>query len=124
MGWRAAEASFGVQTRWRRRSSRPIHWSTVRSMDPATLKERIANGDYEVDPVAVADAMLRRLRGTTDGMAQNECSYPDSSTSPSAKTSPGVPSTTKPSHVSSRLRCPRAFSSFSALRAGTQAHSS
>ena len=82
-------------------------------MNAAQLKEQIERGEYQVDPVAVADAMLRRLRGLT----QNECSYPESSPSASTKATPGVPSTTKPTHVSSapRLRGPRAL--FELLRA-------
>ncbi len=96
------------------------------AMNAAELKQQIEKGEYQVDPVAVADAMLRRLRGVAASVAQNECSYPESSPSASTKATPGSPSTTKPTHVSSapRLRGPRAFSSFSALRAGTQAHSS
>jgi anti-sigma28 factor (negative regulator of flagellin synthesis) len=30
-------------------------------MNTAKLKEQIEKGEYEVDPAAVADAMLRRL---------------------------------------------------------------
>ena len=123
---RSLRIAIRVQTRCSRPCSRPIHWSTVRNMDPAMLKERIASGDYEVDPVAVADAIMRRMRGLPEAAPQKECSYPESSSSPSVNTTPGVPSTTKPTHVSSpsRLRGPRGFSSFSALRAGTQTHSS
>jgi len=91
------------------------------AMNAAQLKEQIEKGEYQVDPAAVADAMLRRLRG----LDQNECSNPDNSPSASTNTTPGSPSTTKPTHVRSpRLRGPRGFSSFSALRAGTQAHNS
>jgi hypothetical protein len=61
-------------------------------MDAAVLKEKIENGEYSVDPKAVADAMLRRLRLA----AQNECSYPMSSPSASMKTASGCPSTTAP----------------------------
>jgi hypothetical protein len=96
------------------------------AMNAAKLKEQIEKGEYEVDPVAVADAMLRRLRGLAQPGAQNECSKPESSPSASTKATPGSPSTTKPTHVrsASRMRGARAFSSFSALRAGTQTHSS
>jgi hypothetical protein len=42
------------------------------------LKEEIERGSYQVDPKAVADAMLRRLFGATVGPDakpyQNECS--------------------------------------------------
>ena len=49
-------------------------------MNATQLKEQIERGEYQVDPVAVADAMLRRLRGLAAPSVQNECSYPDSST--------------------------------------------
>ena len=96
------------------------------AMNAAQLKEQIEKGEYQVDPVAVADAMLRRLRGLTEFRAQNECSKPDSSPSPSVNTAPGAPSTTKPTHIRSvaRLRGPRSLSSVIAVRAGTQTHSS
>lgn len=105
----------------------PLEYSPFEgiAMNATQLKEQIERGEYQIDPVAVADAMLRRLRGLAAPSVQNECSYPDSSTSPSVKATPGAPSTTKPTHLSpSRRRGPRAFSSFSALRAGTQAHNS
>jgi Anti-sigma-28 factor, FlgM len=93
-------------------------------MNPATLKAQIEKGEYQVDPVAVADAMLRRLQAHRE--AQNECSYPDSASPESLKMTPPEPSTTDPIHVSRapRLRRPRALSSIFALRAGTHAHSS
>jgi hypothetical protein len=96
------------------------------AMNAAKLKEQIEKGEYEVDPVAVADAMLRRLRGLAQPGAQNECSNPESSPSASTNATPGSPSTTKPTHVrsASRLRGPRAFSRIAAARPGTQAHSS
>jgi hypothetical protein len=62
-------------------------------MDPATLRDKIAKGQYQVDPTAVADAFLRRA------LAQNECSYPASSPSASANTTPGGPSITDPTQV-------------------------
>jgi hypothetical protein len=108
----------------------PLEYSPCEgiAMNAAQLKQQIENGEYQVDPVAVADAMLRRLRGLAEPSAQNECSYPDSSpsASASANTTPGGPSTTKPTHVRSvpRLRGPRALSSIAAVRAGTQAHNS
>ncbi len=110
-------------------ASTTFHWERI-AMNTAKLKEQIENGEYEVDPAAVADAMLRRLHGLGEPrareLAQNECSYPDSSPSPSVNTRPGGPSTTKPTHVRSvvRLRRPRSLSSLIAVSAGTQAHSS
>jgi len=56
-------------------------------MDAAVLKEQIEKGDYHVDPKAVADAMLRRLRL----FAQNECSYPVNGASASGNTTPAGP---------------------------------
>ena len=94
------------------------------NMNPATLKEQIEKGEYQVDPVAVADAMLRRLHALPE--AQKECSYPRSEPSASVKTTSPEPSMTEPIHVSRspRHRGPRAFSSIFAFRAGTHAHSS
>jgi hypothetical protein len=49
----------------------------------AGIKEQIEHGQYQVDPGAVADAILRRLgqsRPLLGGpSAYNKCSYPDSS---------------------------------------------
>jgi hypothetical protein len=56
-------------------------------MDAAVLKQQIEKGEYQVDPKAVADAMLRRLLF----FAQNECSYPANGSSTSTNTTPGVP---------------------------------
>ena len=106
----------------------PLEYSPFEgiAMNATQLKEQIERGEYQIDPVAVADAMLRRLRGLAAPSAQNECSYPESSPSASTKATPGSPSTTKPTHVRSapRLRGPRAFSSIAAARSGTQAHNS
>lgn len=98
-------------------------------MNAAQLKEQIERGKYQVDPVSVADAILRRWRGVGEPVpdpVQNECSKPDSSPSPSVNTTAGAPSATKPTHVRSvpRLRGPRSLSSIIAIRSGTQAHSS
>jgi hypothetical protein len=46
------------------------------------IREQVARGDYQVDPQAVADAILRRLLsgaglGSGVARAQSECSYPD-----------------------------------------------
>ncbi len=101
------------------------------AMNPTQLKEQIERGEYQVDPVAVADAILRRWCRVGEPLpepdvAQNECSKPDSSPSLSVNTTPGVPSTTTPTHVRSvpRLRGPRSLSSIIAVRSGTQAHNS
>ncbi|MBV8998700.1 MAG: flagellar biosynthesis anti-sigma factor FlgM [Solirubrobacterales bacterium] len=56
-------------------------------MDAAVLKEKIERGEYSVDPKAVADALLRRLRL----VAQNECSYPANGSSASGNTTPADP---------------------------------
>jgi hypothetical protein len=95
-------------------------------MNAAQLKAQIEQGEYQIDPLAVADAMLRRWRGLAQSSPQNECSYPDSSTSASTKATPGSPATTKPTHVRlvPRLNGLRAFLSFAAARAGMHAHSS
>jgi len=90
------------------RPSRADPSSKVIVMDPATLKDQIQKGEYEVDPTAVADALLRRL--------QNECSYPASGPSASTNATPGGPSTTDPI----QLTLLRAL----ALGAGTQTHNS
>jgi hypothetical protein len=82
--------------------------SKVIVMDTNTLKDQIQKGEYQVDPSAVADALLRRL--------QNECSYPASGPSESTNTTAGEPWTTEPIEV----KLLRAL----ALRAGRQAHNS
>lgn len=68
----------------------------------AEIKERLARGDYAVDPSAVADAILRRSRdmrlgraemrahGSARGSGQTSCSYPRSSSEESRKTTLGV----------------------------------
>jgi Anti-sigma-28 factor, FlgM len=81
-------------------------------MDPAVLKQQIDKGEYQIDPSAVADAMLRRLRA----FAQSACSYPASGSSASTNATPGGPSTTDPTQV--------AFVNLFALRNGTQTQSS
>jgi hypothetical protein len=79
---------------------------TVILMTADSLKEQIENGEYRVDPGAVAEAILRR--------AQNVCSYPASGPWASRNTTPAGPSTTDPITVRSLL----------AVLGGTQAHSS
>lgn len=113
-------------------------------MKAARLKEQIENGEYRVDPAAVAEAILRRIGGVEavrdHGLgaalgreaqrpganpAQNECSYPASSESASRKTTPGGPSATAPIHVTFRgAPGGRAFSNIAAVRAGMQTQSS
>jgi Anti-sigma-28 factor, FlgM len=76
----------------------------------AELKARLERGDYEVDPGAVADALLRRLREMRQSRpenvqlyeprAQNECSNPASSPEESEKPTRGGPFRTRPIHVS------------------------
>ena len=79
-------------------------------MDEATdtrlteLRQRITRGDYGLDPGAIADAILRRLRGRDAHRrwrleAQTACSYPDSGTSASVKASPAGPAATWPIQV-------------------------
>jgi anti-sigma-28 factor FlgM len=65
----------------------------------AMLRTQIAQGDYRVDPRAVADAILRRMRLDTIDDArsdQKECSYPVSLPSTPPKAKPGGPSMTQP----------------------------
>lgn len=46
------------------------------------LRDQIRSGDYEVDALAVADAILRRLlAGHGLALGQNSCSNPDSAPS-------------------------------------------
>src|ERR1700754_4553317 len=84
------------------------------------LKQQIEAGEYLVDPTAVADAIVRRLRDAATGHAgtvrrkdraerrrgngQNACSYPTSSLGPSVKTPPAGPPTTEPMKVRSTPR--------------------
>jgi hypothetical protein len=84
------------------------------------LKQQIEAGEYLVDPTAVADAIVRRLRDAATGHTgavrrndraerlrgngQNACSYPNSSSEPSVNTTPAGPSTTEPIKVRSTPR--------------------
>jgi hypothetical protein len=75
-----------------------------------SLKSRVQQGEYRVDPRATADAMIRwftapsrRRHGErtpydirSGRRPQNECSNPDSGPSASVNTMPGGPSTTDP----------------------------
>jgi len=101
----------------------PMH--TEREARLVKLRAQIARGDYHVDPHAVADAILRRVRAPETAEPrpdQNECSYPTSPPSTSAKTKPGGPSMTRPIQLSPVF----AAASSASLRAvgGIQAHSS
>jgi Anti-sigma-28 factor, FlgM len=69
----------------------------------AMLRAQIAQGDYRIDPHAVADAILRRVHMTgfdERRIDQKECSYPVRLPSASPKDTPGGPSMTHPIHVS------------------------
>jgi hypothetical protein len=82
----------------------------------ADMRDQIREGEYRVEPKAVADAILRRLRelaaarrehvaaherarAQEDGL-QMRCSYPESSPAASVNTTPGDPSITRPTGVS------------------------
>ena len=91
------------------------------------LKERIEQGDYEVDPVAVADAILRRIELTRPARGRRlrtSARIPTARAPASTNATPGVSldDEADPRQSPSRLRG-RAFSSRRA-RAGTQTHSS
>jgi hypothetical protein len=100
-----------------------VHLEAI-AMNPATLKEQIEKGEYEVDPVMVADAMLRRLHALRE--TQKECSNPRSGPAESVNTTSPEPSSTDPIQVKRvpKFRGPFALSSIFAMRAGTHAHSS
>jgi hypothetical protein len=92
----------------------------------AELKTSVARGQYRVDPVAVADAIVRRLfeppvPRPEPPETQKECSYPDSSPGASANVSWPGPSSTRPTHARSLVL---AFSATLRALAGTQAQSS
>jgi Anti-sigma-28 factor, FlgM len=79
------------------------------------IKHRIERGEYRVDPRAVADALLRRLRESAQGRPEHlnaaeraladelfrqiECSYPASSPGASVNATPARPSSTRPTQV-------------------------
>lgn len=107
------------------------------------LKQQIEAGEYSVDPTAVADAIVRRLREAATGHTgivrrndrterlrgngQNACSYPTSPPSPSVNTMPAGPSTTEPMKVRSAPRrswFDGVIAGFVHTLAGTHAHSS
>lgn len=83
---------------------------TGESFKLRSIKTQVEQGDYRVEPLAIADAMIRwfsaplerRRRGRGPyhpGGDQNECSNPDSGLSASTQISPGGPSTTDPIQV-------------------------
>jgi len=80
------------------------------------IKDKVARGEYNVDPDRVADAIVRRWGDSamahakrvirvrdphTRERGQSECSYPESGPSASVKARPGGPATTRPTHVTS-----------------------
>jgi Anti-sigma-28 factor, FlgM len=93
-----------------------------REMRMTELRQRVAQGEYTVDPGVVADAILRRARERA--AFQMECSYPEIPTSPSAstKTAPGGPETTRPTGVKPASSLGAIRSPFAAF--GMQAQSS
>jgi hypothetical protein len=84
------------------------------------LRGRIARGEYQIDPVAVADAILDHLGQLS------ECSYPESGRSASVNETPGLPATTRPTHVSLTPLGQLSAAASTAVRAlgGMQAQSS
>jgi hypothetical protein len=107
------------------------------------LKQQIEAGEYRVDPTAVADAIVRRLRDSATGHTgvvrrndradrrrgngQNACSYPTSPPAPSVNTMPAGPSTTEPMKVRSTPRrswFDGVIEGFVHTLAGRHAHSS
>ncbi len=75
------------------------------------LRERIARGQYDVDALAVANAIVRRAQelvaplaeplavAAAAGETQSTCSYPESSPPAFENVTPGGPSRTVPTHV-------------------------
>ena len=75
-----------------------------------SIKTQVQQGEYRVEPLTIADAMIRwfstpgdRRRGARGpyrpGGSQNECSNPDSGPSASTNVTAGGPSTTDPIQV-------------------------
>jgi hypothetical protein len=78
------------------------HMHSEREARKSMLRAQIAQGDYRVDPHAIADAILRRVRMVEtdeERPGQKVCSYPASVPSTSPKTTPGGPSMTHPTQV-------------------------
>jgi hypothetical protein len=82
-----------------------------RKQTVAGIKAKVERDDYTVDPTAVADALLKRLREMAEarrehvgseerGPRYRECSYPSSSSSgESANRRPASPGSTRPTQV-------------------------
>ena len=68
------------------------------------IKRQLENGQYRIDPYAIADAMIRWAeleiesagRRVPRARSQNECSKPESRSPASVKMAPAGPSTTVP----------------------------
>jgi hypothetical protein len=109
----------------------------------ADIKAKVGRGDYVVDPVAVAEALLKRLRqqrslrmdacdqrsvepADDPADAQTECSYPRSAWPASEKVARGVPARTRPIQVRPKRSGWLAAAVSATLRAlgGTHAQSS
>lgn len=85
----------------------------------AELRARILRGEYQIDPIAVADAILQRGQSS-------ECSYPESGRSASVKHTPGSPAITRPTQVSPAALAHLSAAASATVRAlgGMQAQSS
>jgi len=108
----------------------------------AQMREQIKQGEYQVEPTAVADAILRHLHGLAVArdehvapderasarrhQAQMECSYPERAAVAPRKTTPGSPSTTRPTTVKPTVieRLANVVSTTFKPDSGTQAQSS
>jgi hypothetical protein len=106
------------------------------------LKQRIEAGEYTVDPTAVADAIVRRLRDIATAQRENDmrradcsaagageqaqklCSYPASSAGPSVNTTPAGPGTTAPIQIKRRWSLRTLLENAALALAGTQTQSS
>jgi hypothetical protein len=94
----------------------------------AQLRERISRGDYQVDPLLVADAIiarlhLRALAATRLLQAPDDSeSQPDKRPSASVKSAPGSPSTTRPTQVRAAPLAHPALAASIVLRAHGGAH--
>jgi anti-sigma-28 factor FlgM len=108
----------------------------------ADMREKIEQGEYRVEPKAVAEAILRRLRDLAAARSehvgprerawareygfQTECSKPESAAGPSVNTMPADPSSTVPTTVKPTVLDRLASAVSTAMRAegGTQTQSS
>jgi hypothetical protein len=93
------------------------------------IQQRVRRGEYEVDPAAVADALLRRAalrrRARCAALSQSSCSYPESGPSASEKPTSEGPSSTRPTQASSAWATLRsALSASPRALPGTQTQSS